>query len=81
MILIVILNYIKVLLTYTKKKQFLRELTLPFFTNFIYIETLSTANVPESLPLAIKFVATSLMVLCEAPDERIVATRQALQGI
>lgn len=25
-----------------------------------------------------RFVATSLMVLCEAPDERIVATRQAL---
>lgn len=33
---------------------------------------------PASLPLAIRFVATSFMVLCEAPEERIVATRQAL---
>ena len=30
------------------------------------------------MPLAIRFVATSFMVLCEAPEERIVATRQAL---
>lgn len=33
---------------------------------------------PVSFPLAIRFVATSLIVLCDAPDDLIVATRQAL---
>ena len=35
---------------------------------------------PESFPLAMRLVATSLIVLCEAPDERMLATRQALQS-
>ena len=34
---------------------------------------------PANLPLAIRFVATSFIVLCDAPDERIVATRHALK--
>lgn len=33
---------------------------------------------PVRRPLAIKLVATSLIVLCEAPDDLILATRQAL---
>lgn len=33
---------------------------------------------PESLPLAMRLVATNLMVLWEAPDDRILATRHAL---
>ena len=34
--------------------------------------------IPISFASAIRFVATSLMVLCEAPDDRMVAARQAL---
>ena len=34
---------------------------------------------PANLPLAIRFVATSFIVLCDAPEERIVATRHALK--
>jgi hypothetical protein len=32
------------------------------------------------LPLAIRFVATNLMVLCAAPVDWIVATKHALKG-
>ena len=35
---------------------------------------------PANLPLAIRFVATSFIVLCDAPEERIVATRHALKS-
>lgn len=33
---------------------------------------------PISLEFAMRFVATSFMVLCEAPEERMVAARHAL---
>ena len=36
---------------------------------------------PLIFPLAMRFVATSLMVLCETPEDRMLATRQALQNI
>lgn len=41
------------------------------------LSDLCAALLPASFPLAIIFVATSLMVLCEGPDEVIVVTRQA----
>lgn len=36
-------------------------------------------SVPASFPLAIMLVATSLMVLCEGPEEVMVVTRQAFR--
>ena len=36
---------------------------------------------PLIFPLAMRFVATSLIVLCETPEDRMLATRQALQNI
>ena len=35
-------------------------------------------DVPMSLELAMRFVATNLMVLWEAPEDRMVAAKQAL---
>lgn len=40
-----------------------------------------TICIPMSLELAMRLVATSLMVLCEAPEERMVAARHALDHI
>ena len=39
-----------------------------------------TLNLPSSFPLAMRLVATSLIVLCDAPEDRIAATRQALKS-
>lgn len=36
--------------------------------------------IPDSLLFAMRFVATNLMVLCEAPEDLIVAAKQALEG-
>ena len=38
-----------------------------------------TSNLPSSFPLAMRLVATNLIVLCDAPEDRIAATRQALK--
>lgn len=44
----------------------------------IKIQRLMIIELPRSFPLAIRFVATSFIVLCEAPDDLILATKHDL---